>query len=69
MIVYSGNIKQFNSDVMNGNIARKVDDLFMKYGIPRANTSQFNAFRYSLTRMALVIKESNIDDEVQVAVE
>jgi len=69
MIVYSGNKKQFSSDVMNGIIARKVDDLFMKYGIPRANTSQFNAFRYSLTRMALVIKESNIDDEVQVAVE
>ena len=61
-------ITKFSSDVMNGIIARKVDDLFMKYGIPRANTSQFNAFRYSLTRMALVIKESNIDDAYYAAV-
>lgn len=55
---------------MNGVIARKVDDLFMKYGIPRANISQFNAFRNSLTRMALVMAAtSQIDDEVQIAVE
>ena len=70
MIVYSGTKKQFNSDAMNGVIARKVDDLFMKYGIPRANISQFNAFRNSLTRMALVMAAtSQIDDEVQIAVE
>ena len=69
MIVYFGSKKQFSLDAANGVIARKVDDLFMKYGIPKANASQFNAFKYSLARMALVMENSIIEDDVQVAVE
>ncbi|MBQ3829572.1 MAG: DUF2075 domain-containing protein [Spirochaetales bacterium] len=69
MIVYSGSKKQFSRDAINGVIAGKVDSLLVKYGIPRASQSQFNAFSNSLPRIALVIENSKIDDDVQVAIE
>ena len=69
MIVYSGNKYSFQRDAINGNIARKLDSLFVELGIGRESMSEFNSWKASLSRMALIVSDSRIDDDVQIALE
>ena len=69
MIVYSGNKKQFQKDIINGVIADRIDSLFAKFGISKESYSEFNSWQSSLPRMGLIISDQRISDDVQVALE
>ncbi|MBR5136889.1 MAG: DUF2075 domain-containing protein [Clostridia bacterium] len=69
MIVYSGNKYSFQRDVINGNVARRLDDLFVEMGIRRESLAEFNSWKASLQRMALIMADSRIHNDVQVALE
>ena len=69
MIVYSGNKYSFQRDAINGNIARRLDSLFAELGIGRESIAEFNSWKASLPRMALIISDPRIDNDVQVALE
>ena len=57
MIVYSGNKYSFQRDVINGNVARRLDDLFVEMGIRRESLAEFNSWKASLQRMALIMAD------------
>ena len=69
MIVYSGSKYRFQRDAMNGVIASRLDELFSTLGIGRESYAEFNSWKASLPRMALIIADRRIDDDVQVALE
>lgn len=70
MIVYSGTKAQFRNDVIEGNIAKKVEYFFeQNLGIHHGNDSEFNSWEESLTRMNHIMDETNLDDNVKVAIE
>lgn len=69
MIVYSGNKRQFQKDVMNGVIANRLDSLFTQFGISRESYSEFNSWKASLPQMGIIIADNRISDDVQVALE
>lgn len=69
MIVYSGTKQKFMTDSVNGVIANRVKDLFAYYHISAGGISQYNAFVNSLPRIALVVGDRRIDDDVSVAIE
>jgi len=69
MIIYSGNKRQFQSDIMNGVIASKLDILFQEYGVHRESRAEFNSWASSLPRIGLIVGNSGISDDVQVALE
>lgn len=69
MIVYSGSKMSFQRDAINGVIASRLDNLFSSLGIGRESFSEFNSWKASLPRMALVLSDREIDDNVQVALE
>ena len=69
MIVYSGNKYSFQRDAINGNIARRLDRLFVELGIGRESIAEFNSWKASLPQMALIMSDSRINDDVQVALE
>ena len=69
MIIYSGNKYSFQRDVINGNVARRLDDLFVEMGIRRESLAEFNSWKASLQRIALIMADGRIDNDVQVALE
>jgi len=69
MIVYSGNKTSFQNDVVNGSIASRIDSLFSELGIGHESYAEFNSWKQSLPRMALIVGDRRIDDNVQVAIE
>lgn len=69
MIVYDGDKNTFQKDIMNGKIARKIDELFREFGIPKEQYSEFVSWQNSLPRMAAILSDRRIDDKVQVAIE
>lgn len=70
MIVYSGTKAQFDTDVVEGNIAKKVEYFFeQNLGIHHGNESEFNSWEESLTRMNGIMRATQLDDNVKVAIE
>ena len=69
MIVYSGSKYAFQRDAINGVIASRLDGLFSTLGIGRESYAEFNSWKASLPRMALIVSDRRIDDNVQVALE
>ncbi len=69
MIIYSGDKKTFQRDVINGVIAERLDSLFCKYGVARESISEFNSWKASLSRIGLIIADQRISEDVQVALE
>lgn len=69
MIVYAGSKKSFQSELINGGIGRRLDDLFRKLGMPRESYAEFRSWESSLPRIGMIISNRAIDDEVQVALE
>ena len=69
MIVYEGNKKTFLDDVSNGLMVRKINSMFEKLGIRKAQESEINAFKNSLPRMGNILSDYRIDDDVEIAIE
>ena len=69
MIVYSGNNHSFQRDAINGVIANIVDSKFRELGITRESIAEFKSWENSLPRIALILANSRIDKDVQVAIE
>lgn len=69
MIVYEGTKLSFQRDVMNGTIARNIDELFKRLYIPRGQIAEFRSWENSLPRMGLILGDSRIPDQSQVAIE
>lgn len=70
MIVYIGTKAQFNNDVIHNCIAEKVQYFFKRnLGFHHNNESEFHSWEESLSRMNDVINQTNIDDNVKVAIE
>ena len=69
MIVYSGSKSSFQRDTLNGTVARNLDSLFTSLGIGRESIPEFRSWQNSLPRIAGIISDRRIDDNVQVALE
>lgn len=69
MLVYSGTKESFITDALNGTIANSLDELFFQFGIKKESRSEFNSWKNSLQRMALVMSDKRIDNDVQIAIE
>lgn len=69
MIVYEGNKRTFLSDVSNGMMVRKIEELFDKLGIRKEQQAEMNSWKNSLPRMGNIVLDNRIDDDVEIAVE
>lgn len=69
MIIYTNKIQNFSNDVFNGVIANKLEELFVKYNIGRESRSEYNSWVSSLEVMSSVLDHTNIDKNIQVAIE
>ena len=69
MIIYSGNKKQFNDAVINNQIINEIELCFAKNGIRHENLREENAWRNSLNFMRNVLDDTNIPNDVNIAIE
>lgn len=70
MIVYSGNLSNFNDDILKGNIVQRIEDGFKKQGYNHNNAGEIRAWSNSLMVMNNVLcNNSGIDPNVEVAIE
>lgn len=69
MIVYSGNIRQFNLDVDNRVIADRIKEELEKIGINHNNPSEYNAWDQSLLHMKNVLSDPDFNLDTKVAIE
>ena len=69
MIVYSANKLHFVQDVRSGVIATKILDLLRKKGLNGGQEREFESWHNSMKFMRDIVDDSEIDDEVQIAIE
>lgn len=69
MLIYSSTKRQFDRDVVNGSIARKIERQFYLHGINHNNDSEVTAWNNSLFEMQKVLSHPGFDDSIQVAIE
>src|SRR5690554_2165677 len=69
MIVYSGTKKDFISDVFNGEIADKIQNLLRDKGYNHHNLSEYRSWDNSLREMLIVLHTNEIPEDVHVAIE
>ena len=69
MIVYSANKHLFVQDVKSGVIATKILDLLRKKGLNGGQEREFESWQNSMKFMRDIVDDSEIDDEVQIAIE
>lgn len=69
MLIYSGTKAQFDADVQNDTLARKVQNEFFKHGIFNDNDREFRAWENSLKEMQVVLDDARFPSDLQVAVE
>lgn len=69
MIVYSANKHLFVQDVRTGVIATKILDLLRKKGLNGGQEREFESWHNSMKFMRDIVDDSEIDDEVQIAIE
>ena len=69
MIVYNGTIHSFQNDVISGSIAIRIDELFGKLGIRKEQKAEYRSWMNSLPRMANILSDRNIDENLKVAIE
>ena len=73
MIIYRENVGKFISQCLDGTSALDIGSIISKQmrlnGITYFGDSQVNAWNASLPEMALVLKRSNVDENIDVAVE
>ena len=69
MIVYSANKRIFVQDVKSGNIAPKILKLIRERGLNAGQDREFESWHNSMKFMRDIVDDSEIDDEVQIAIE
>lgn len=69
MIVYSANKRLFVQDVKGGVIATKILDQLRRKGLGGGQEREFEAWHNSMKFMRDIVDDSEIDDEVQIAIE
>lgn len=69
MIVYSADKRQFVQDVKTNVIATKILDLIREKGLNAGNEREFASWHNSMKFMRDIVDDSDIEDEVQIAIE
>jgi len=69
MIIYSGTISDFSSDVLNGEIADIIKSEFEKSHFLHSSDSEYRAWSNSLLHMDKILNCSDIDQNIHVAIE
>ena len=69
MIVYNANKRLFVQDVKSGVIATKILDLLRKKGLSGGQEREFESWHNSMKFMRDIVDDSEINDEVQIAIE
>lgn len=69
MIVYSANKQLFVQDVKSGVIATKILNLIREKGLNAGQEREFASWHNSMKFMRDIVDDSEIDDEVQIAIE
>lgn len=69
MIVYSANKKLFVQDVKSGVIAPKILQLIRDRGLNAGQEREFESWHNSMKFMRDIVDDSEIDDDVQIAIE
>ena len=69
MIVYNANKQTFVQDVRSGVIATKILNLIREKGLNAGQDREFASWHNSMKFMRDIVDDSEIDDEVQIAIE
>lgn len=69
MIVYSENKRHFVEDVKTNAIAPKILKLIKEKGLNAGQDREFTAWQNSMKFMRDIVDDSDIDDEIQIAIE
>lgn len=69
MLIYSSTKRQFDRDVINGSIAKRIEQQFYLHGLPHQNDSELMAWNNSLREMQKVLDHPSFHDSIQVAIE
>ena len=69
MIVYSADKRQFVQDVKQNVIATKILDLIRERGLNAGQEREFMAWHNSMVFMRNIVDDTDIDDDVQIAIE
>ena len=69
MIIYKNNVANFHKDVFQGVIASKLEELFEKYKIGKESRGEYRSWNNSLEVVSSTLKFSNVNDDLQVAIE
>ena len=69
MLIYTGTKKQFNADIISGNIAKKIEHQFFIRGLNHNNDKEDVAWQNSLPEMQKILAFPCFDDNIQVAIE
>lgn len=69
MIVYSANKRMFVQDVRSGIIATKILNLIRERGLNAGQEREFESWHNSMNFMRNIVDDSEIDDDVQIAIE
>ena len=69
MLIYSSTKRQFDRDVINGSIAKRIEQQFYLHGLPHHNDSEVTSWNNSLREMQKVLDHPSFDDSIQVAIE
>ena len=69
MLIYSSTKRQFDRDVINGSIAKRIEQQFYLHGLPHQNDSEVLAWNNSLREMQKVLDHPSFHDSIQVAIE
>lgn len=69
MIIYRNTIDNFNEDVFSGLIANKLENLFLMLNIGKESQGEYRSWNNSLEVVSSVLKYSDVDPRIEVAVE
>ena len=69
MIVYNGNKRLFIDDVRNGEIADKIQAMLRQKGLWGGQEREFESWHNSMQFMRNIVDDSEIADDVQIAIE
>lgn len=69
MIIYNNTIREFNKDVLKGEISEKILALFEKHGLGNKSKSEKDSWDQSLTFVSNVLKDDKFDQDINVAIE
>ena len=69
MIVYNGNKRLFVEDVRDGVIADKIQEMLRQKGLSGGQEREFESWHNSMQFMRNIVDDSDIADDVQIAIE